>query len=102
MTPEEQIQSIIEFYTSNVASGNLIGVGKTSTAKQGKLTAFNNMLMEAQYLIENGYTGKACNLLMAVSAKVDGKPLPPDFVAGSAALELANKINSLIESLNCM
>lgn len=101
-TPIEPIQVIIEFFDNGTTSGNLSGIAKTEQAAAGKLKAFRNMLLQAQHLIENGDTEEACEQLMAAHKKVDGKPLPPDFIGGSAASELAAKIAALIEDLNCL
>jgi uncharacterized membrane protein len=100
-TPLEQIQSIIAFFDSNVESGYLSGIGKTEQDAAGKLKAFGNMLLQAQYLIENEYI-EACEQLMSAYKKIDGQPQPPDFIEGNAAEELTSKINALIQDLNCM
>jgi hypothetical protein len=101
-TPLEQIQAIIDFFDNGVASGNLSGIGKTEQAAAGKLKAFRNMLLQAQYLIENENAAGACGLLMEAYKKADGTSRPPDFIGGSAAPELAAKIAAIIEDLNCL
>jgi hypothetical protein len=60
------------------------------------------MLVQAQYLIESGHTEEACEQLMDAYKKVDGTLRPPDLIGGSAAPELAAKIDALIEDLNCL
>ena len=101
-TPIEQIHAIIDFFDNGVAGGNLSGIGKTEQAAAGKLKAFRNMLVQAQYLIENENNEEACGLLMATYKKVDGTSRPPDFIGGSAAHDLAAKIDALIGDLNCL
>jgi hypothetical protein len=100
-TPLDQIQATIELFDVGIASGALSGTGPANSAT-GRATAFGNMLDQAEYLIENGYTDAACNQLLAAYRKVDGKLIPPDFIKGSEAAELASQIWALIEDLNCM
>ena len=100
-TPEEQIEDIQEFFNSSVASGELVGVGATQTAAAGKLIAFENMLEQAEYLIDSGDTQGACTQLHDAYVKTDGLTLPRDFVAGSATEELATMIQDVMESLGC-
>ena len=102
LTPLEQIHAIIDFFDNGVAGGNLSGIGKTEQAAAGKVKAFSNMLRQAQHLIENENTEGACGLLMEAYKKVDGTSRPPNFIGGSAAPELASKINALIQDLNCV
>jgi hypothetical protein len=102
LTPLEQIMAIMGFFDSNVASGNLRGIGKIEQAAAGKVKAFRNMLVQAQCLIENENTEVACGLLMEAYKKVDGTSRPPDFIGGSVAPELAAKIDALIKDLNCL
>jgi len=100
-TPEEQIEDIQEFFDSSVASGALVGVGATQTAAAGRLTALENMLEQAEYLIDSGDIQGACTQLHDAYEKTDGLTLPPDFVAGSATEELAAMIQDVMESLGC-
>jgi hypothetical protein len=88
-TPEEQIEEILEI------AGTLVGVGK------GKLNAFINQLEQAQSYIEDGLLCEACLQLKDIYKKCDGQSPPSDTVTGSAAAELAEKIEYLMESLSC-
>jgi hypothetical protein len=101
-TPLEQIEDIIDFFDDGIASGSLSGIGIIRKVAANREKAFSNMLLQVEYLIENGYTEEACDQLNAVYNKVDGKLLPLDFIGGSAAPELASEINALIQDLNCM
>jgi len=100
-TPEEQIDDIQEFFDDAVTSGGLVGAGSTRTARAGRLIAFENMLEKAEYLIDIDNMGGACIQLRDAYEKTDGLMLPPDFVRGSAADELAAMIQELMESLGC-
>ena len=97
-TPLEQMQSLIEFFDNGVADGSLSGNGLFSKLK---LKRFRGMLLQAQALIESGNTDGACQLLTKAYMRVDGNTLPRDYVMGSAAPNLAAKIDALIKSLNC-
>jgi len=98
---EEQIEDTQEFFDDAVSSGELTGTGPTSTAAAGKLNAIENMLEQAEYLIDNGFIEEACNQLNAIYKKTDGKAKPKDFVTGAAAEDLAEKILALMDSLGC-
>ena len=100
-TPSEKIQTIMGFFNFGVANGNLKGIGIIKLFAAYKLKAFRNMLVQAQDLIENRDTEAACNKLKNLYKKIDGKPWPPDFIGGSAASDLAAKIDALIKSMNC-
>ncbi len=99
-TPAEQIQEILDFVDDSVAAGTLVGVGSGKPA-ENKLNAFINMLEEAQSLIEAELFAEACVQLQDAREKCDGQSPPPDFVAGSAVSELAERIQALRESMNC-
>jgi hypothetical protein len=100
-TPVEQIEDIIESFDDGIESGDLSGTGLGKSAA-GRVTAFGNMLQQAEYLIENGFVAEACKQLQAAYNKVDGQPNPSDFIKGSEAAALASQIMALIDDLNCM
>ena len=99
--PEEQIDDIQEFFDDSVTSGELAGVGATAWSAAGKLNALENMLEQAEYLIDIDDVEGACAQLHSAYEKTDGIMLPPDFVTGPAAEELATMIQDLMDSLGC-
>ena len=100
LPPEEQIANILEFFDDSVESGTLVGAGSGASADH-RLDAVMHMIETAGALIEEGDIDGACNQLMAAYGKTDGDPIPPDFVTGSAASDLAFMIDELRQSLGC-
>jgi hypothetical protein len=96
------IDGIRSFFDDAVAMGTLGGNGTTATSSDGKLTAFANMLAQADALIGIGDLQGACTQLLAAYAKVDGLTPPPDFVTGPAIEDLAEMIQDLMDSLGCV
>ncbi len=94
-TPAEQIREILNFVYDSVAAGTLVGVGSGNSAK-GKLNAFINQLEQSQSFIGAELLSEACLQLQDAYKKCDGLSSPADTVTGSAAAELAEKINKLI------
>jgi hypothetical protein len=97
-SPIEQIEEILNFVDESVTDGTLVGEGKDRTAAN-KLNEFINDLKNIQILIENESFEKALEELYAVYKKCDGNWNPPDFVTGTATVELAEKIAVLIQSI---
>jgi hypothetical protein len=58
------------------------------------------MLVAVCKLIEDEQFDEAHLQLLDVYMKVDGKPQPPDFLAGDAVEEISDKILELIEVLS--
>ena len=50
-------------------------------------------------LIDDGLISEAQQQLLVACQKCDGEARPPDFVSGPAALELANLIQNLLNSM---
>ncbi len=98
--PSEQMGLILQFFDQSVSKGTLIGNGPGKSANN-RLKAVENMLEAARELIKEGSIAEACHQLMDAYQKTDGNPKPPDFVAGSAAPELASMIQDLRASLGC-
>ncbi len=101
ISPHEQIVTIIDFFDTSVSEGTLTGVGSTETSADGKLNALENMLKQAEALIQSGSIAEACLQLADAYKKTDADPNPPDFVTGPAAAQLASQIQSLMTSLGC-
>lgn len=95
----DQIREIISFFTASLADGTLAGAGRTPKLAENQLKSFANMLREAERLIEQGYTSEAIELLGEAYLKTDGLPKPADSVQGTAAPELAIRIQALIDYL---
>lgn len=97
-----EVQEVIGFYEENIADGDLTGIGKNNNVAINRLQAFDNMLKEAQRLIEEGDIEGAIEQLQSAYKKVDGNLNPPDFVEGEAREELAEMILELIELLTTL
>ncbi len=101
LTPEEEIDEILEFFDESVENETLEGVGPGRSSADSRLNALRSMIEEAKDLIEAGLIADACEQLMAAYKKTDGDPIPPDFVTGDAAEELAELILHLMNNLGC-
>ncbi len=91
---------ILVFFDDAVANGNLVGRGAGNSAN-GRRSALRHMIENACQLIANNQVNDACDQLQAALRKTDGDPQQPDFVAGNAASDLADRIRDLRTSLGC-
>ena len=98
--PLQQISDILAFYDDAVQHGTLIGTGPGQSAT-GRLGALRNMIKAAGDLIQQGKIGEACQQLKDAINRTDGNPTPPDFVTGSAAPQLMQKLQSVRTTLGC-
>jgi hypothetical protein len=98
LMPAQQMEQILAAFDDAVSGGYLAGDGPGSSAS-GKLKAFGNMLDRAGEMVGQGRVDGAIRLLEDAYRKVDGNPRPPDFVIGSAASTIAERIQTLIGSL---
>ena len=98
--PQQQIADILAFFDASVAAGTLAGSGNGNSAA-GRGNALRNMIEAAGDLIQQGRTADACQQLADALNRTDGAPTPPDFVAGTAAPELAQHIGGLRATLGC-
>ena len=98
--PLQQIADILTFIDSSVGNGSLAGSGPGNSGP-GRLNALKNMIKAAGDLIHDGFFAEACDQLGDAYQRTDGVPKPPDFVAGPAAAELAQRIQALRASLGC-
>ena len=98
--PHEQIADILAFFDASVSDGTLVGSGNGNSAN-GRRGALRNMLRAAGDLIRQGRIADACQQLADAANRTDGAPQPPDFVAGTAAAELLQRIQTLRSTLGC-
>lgn len=96
----EDITTILEFFDTSVDGGTLFGVGPGRSAL-GRQGALLNMLESAGALVDADLIDDACVQLLDAQNRTDGLFPPPDFVAGSAAPELAELIDDYRFSLTC-
>jgi beta propeller repeat protein len=96
--PSEQIADIIAYFDASVDDGTLWGDGPGNSA-DNRLNALRNMIEAAGDLIDDGLIIEASQQLLDAYQKCDGELKPPDFVSGPAAVELANLIQNLLNSL---
>ena len=98
--PQQQITDILNFFDNAVNLGALTGNGPGSSGINRR-NALRNMIEAAGDLIQQGTIGEACTQLKDALNRTDGNPQPPDFVAGPAAPELMQKLQSLLSTLGC-
>ena len=98
--PLQQIADILAFIDASVAGGTLVGSGPANS-RQGRLNALRNMIQAAGDLIADNFLAAACGQLLDAYQRTDGVPKPPDFVAGPAAADLAQRIQTLRTTLGC-
>jgi hypothetical protein len=94
------VDTILKFFDISVREGTLVGDGKGESAR-GRLKALRNMLNTAGDFIARDDFDGACNQLRDAYNRTDGLPKPPDFVKGTAAPDLAKRIESLRAGLKC-
>ena len=87
-----------DFFDDATEDGDLVGTGGGNSA-DGKLADLRDKLDDAIALIEAGEIEDAIGTLNAILKKCDGDPTPPDHVEGDAAVELASRIQWLIDTL---
>jgi hypothetical protein len=95
--PSDSLKTILGFFDASVGDGTLIGSGPGSSGPK-RLSALRNMLESAGELLNNRSPENACNQLLGALLRTDGAAPPPDFVAGTAASELATQIYDLRKS----
>jgi len=91
---------ILTFINEAVSEQTLWGTGPGKSAK-GRLGALRNMIATADNLIEAELFEEGCQQLRDAYRRTDGEPVPPDFVSGPAAPELAGMIEDLMLDLGC-
>jgi hypothetical protein len=97
--PGTALEGISIFFEESVTDETLAGDGPGESA-DGRLNALRKMLEMAGDLISIDIEA-SCVQLHAALERCDGESPPPDFVTGSAAIELNNMIEELMEELGC-
>jgi hypothetical protein len=98
--PTPSIDDILDFFDESVADGTLEGDGPGKSA-ENRLKAFRKILVKAGEMIDNKNINAACNKLDAIYKKCDSQPMPKNFVAGEAVIELLERILELMDGLGC-
>ncbi|NOZ63175.1 MAG: choice-of-anchor D domain-containing protein [Calditrichaeota bacterium] len=101
LTPEEQIENILQFIDDSVANGTLEGSGNRPWLAKRRLRAFKKIIKRAQRQILRDHVRAACVQLQLAYKRCDGNPRPVDFVIGESVPELAAMIQNLKASLEC-
>ena len=89
------IEDVLAEFDASVADGSLVGSGPGGSA-DGRLGALRNMIAAAAAYLDQGEDALAVAQLEAVLERCDGYPLPPDFVAGTAAVDLHDLVQKVI------
>ena len=95
------VESILTFFDDAVEAGTLegFGPGASGELRRGSL---RSMLEEARAMIEDGAgPDEICGQLAQVFRRTDGATSLPDFVAGPAAPDLAERVQVLMNELGC-
>ncbi|MDJ0763518.1 MAG: NosD domain-containing protein [Myxococcota bacterium] len=100
LTPEEQVDAIIDHIDTSLADSSMIGTGPGKSAAN-KINALKNKIREAGEMIQAADLIGGCDQLAAARAKTDGVFPPPDFVEGPGAVALAELIQRLMNDLDC-
>jgi hypothetical protein len=100
LDPSDTLGTILVFFDASVTAGTLVGSGPGGSGPM-RLSALRNMLEAAGDLIDAGQAEKACNQLLDALLRTDGTSPPPEFVAGTAAPQLATQIQDLRTSMGC-
>lgn len=99
LTPEQQVQAVVEFLQEGLAAGTIEGEGKGSCAPN-KARTFAKMVKASKLLIDAGYYDYALEALGVVEKKCDGRKAPADFVKGQDVAALHTMIAELIAELD--
>jgi beta propeller repeat protein len=97
---QQQIGDLLAFFDGVVNGGTLWGDGAGHSAA-GRRNALRNMLVATGDLLAQGRLAEACQQALDGWQRTDGFPRPPDFVAGPAAAELAERIEALRTAMGC-
>jgi len=98
--PADQVEAILAFVEAAVIDGSLEGSGPGRSAA-GRLGSLINRIEAAGEDIRLGDIVGACATLESALKRCDGLSPPPDFVSGTAATELAQRITLLQDALDC-
>ena len=98
--PIPDVEVILTTFDNGIADGTIIGDGPGNSAA-GRMGALYNMIKTAGELIAADDIEGACRQLMDAYNRCDGEALPPDFITGASAPELAAQIMVLMDSLGC-
>ncbi len=91
---------ILQTFDDFVDAGSLVGNGPGASGPN-RLNALRNKLATVDALAAQGDTEGACDELASSLLKTDGDDIPPDFVKGEAANDLAAAIQQAQIDLGC-
>jgi len=98
--PVQTVGEVLDFFDTSVTDGTLVGDGNGNSAN-GRRNALRNMIEASDDLFAAGDLDGACHQLTDAYRRTDGDPKPPDFVAGTAAADLADALLLLMDNLGC-
>jgi len=105
LSPSSQATNILVLFDESVKLGTLEWAttehGKRSPHNNLHLKLLRNMIKAAGGSIEQGKYEQACKQLKQIQKYFDSQNKSSDRVKGAATLELAGKIQQLIQSLGC-
>ena len=102
VTPDSVSSSVwplIQFFKAQVVDGNIIGAGTQAY----RLVATRNQIITADNYRDNGRDAESCKQLSRLLWRIDpdGSPDKNDYVTGSGAGALADKITALKDTWDC-
>ena len=99
-TATQQLANTLAFYDQSIHDGSLVGSGTGSVAT-ARIKTLRGLLQAAAGLLAQHHKGLACVGLRLSLSLSDGRPVPADFVTGTAAPQLAAMIIKVRTALSC-
>jgi hypothetical protein len=103
LVPTPDVKDLLGFFDKAARDGALVGVGASVAARSSRLEAARNQLLAAGDLSNQGMKAQACLQLSRTLTRIDTgmSTVPDEYVTGSAASGLAQKITDLRADLGC-
>jgi hypothetical protein len=94
--PDDQVSQIAEVIQTGISTGTL-----TPTGPGERATMLMNQIVAAKEMAAAGKDAAACAQLRNALQRVDGNPVPPDFLEGPDRELLRQLLQNTIDSLGC-
>ncbi len=101
LTPSSQITNILAFFDEYVKEGSLQWVSKNSSRPDYHLNILRNMVSSAKSSITRGKYTTACRQLTKIQKYFNNTNTSSDHVEGTGAVNLADAIQKLMQTLGC-
>jgi hypothetical protein len=94
--PSDQVSQVVNFINKSITTGGL-----TPKMPGGQDVMLKNQITSAGQMAAAGKKAAACSQLRNALERVDGNPIPPDFLEGPDSELLRELIQNTINSLGC-